>query len=61
MRVMLLALLIFMSGCDLQRLTVAFDKPVVELYKLALPFLGLLLIALLIITYWEGLSLFLIQ
>jgi tripartite ATP-independent transporter DctM subunit len=48
-------------GMNLFISSLAFDKPVVELYKLALPFLGLLLIALLIITYWEGLSLFLIQ
>ena len=48
-------------GMNLFISSLAFDKPVVELYKLALPFLGLLLVALLIITYWEGLSLFLIQ
>ncbi len=36
-----------------------FDQPVVRLYKATLPFLLLLLITLLLITYWPGLSLFL--
>lgn len=36
-----------------------FDKPVVRLYRATLPFLLLLLLTLLLITYWPGLSLFL--
>ena len=36
-----------------------FDQPVVRLYKATLPFLLLLLLTLLLITYWPGLSLFL--
>jgi len=35
------------------------DQPVMHLYKATLPFLALLIIALLIITYWPPLSLFL--
>ncbi|MCB9061335.1 MAG: TRAP transporter large permease subunit [Halobacteriovoraceae bacterium] len=38
-----------------------FKKPVTELYRASLPFLGLLLIALIIITYIPTLSLFLIE
>ena len=37
-----------------------FNKPVMELYRATLPFFFLLLTALLIITYWPGLSLMLI-
>jgi len=36
-----------------------FDKPVIQLYRATFPFLLLLLFALLLITYWPGLSLFL--
>ncbi|MEA2040428.1 MAG: TRAP transporter large permease, partial [Thermodesulfobacteriota bacterium] len=36
-----------------------FDKPVVRLYRATLPFLLLLILTLLLITYWPGLSLFL--
>ncbi len=36
-----------------------FDPPIVQLYKATLPFLALLLVTLLIITYWPTLSLFL--
>ncbi|MDQ1336068.1 MAG: transporter large permease, partial [Thermodesulfobacteriota bacterium] len=36
-----------------------FDKPVMKVYQATLPFLILLLFALLLITYWPGLSLFL--
>jgi len=36
-----------------------FDRPIVQLYKATLPFLALLLVTLLIITYWPTLSLFL--
>ena len=38
-----------------------FEKPVVELYRATLPFLLLLLLSLLLITYWPELSLFLPQ
>ncbi len=38
-----------------------FDKPVLKLYAAALPFLAILLIALLIITYFPDLSLFLVR
>ncbi len=38
-----------------------FNKPIIELYKASFPFLLLLVGALLIITYWEGLSLFLVN
>ncbi len=38
-----------------------FKKPVMTLYKSALPFIGIMLVALMIITYWEGLSLFLVN
>ena len=36
-----------------------FDRPIVQLYKATLPFLLLLLLTLLLITYWPTLSLFL--
>ena len=36
-----------------------FDRPVVQLYRATLPFLVLLLLALVLITYCPGLSLFL--
>ena len=36
-----------------------FDRPVVQLYRATLPFLLLLLLTLLLITYWPALSLFL--
>lgn len=36
-----------------------FERPIVQLYKATLPFLLLLLLTLLFITYWPGLSLFL--
>ncbi|MFO7984306.1 MAG: TRAP transporter large permease [Desulfatiglandaceae bacterium] len=36
-----------------------FDKPVMQLYKATFPFLILLILTLLLITYWPGLSLFL--
>ncbi|MBW1766952.1 MAG: TRAP transporter large permease subunit [Deltaproteobacteria bacterium] len=36
-----------------------FDRPIVQLYKATLPFLLLLLLTLLLITYWPPLSLFL--
>ena len=38
-----------------------FEKPVMELYLASLPFFFILLIAVLIITYWPQLSLFMIE
>lgn len=38
-----------------------FKRPVAELYRASLPFLGLLLLALAVITYWPDLSLFLVR
>lgn len=38
-----------------------FNRPVLQLYRSTLPFIGIMLIALLIITYWEGLSLALVH
>ena len=38
-----------------------FRKPVLTLYRSALPFIAILLVALMIITYWEGLSLALVR
>jgi TRAP-type C4-dicarboxylate transport system permease large subunit len=36
-----------------------FDRPIVKLYRATLPFLLLLLVTLILITYWPSLSLFL--
>lgn len=44
-------------GLNLFISSLTFNRPVVELYRLVIPFLVLLLVALLIITYWPGLSL----
>ena len=38
-----------------------FDKPVILLYRAALPFLGILLVCVLLITYWPWLSLALVR
>lgn len=38
-----------------------FRKPVLTLYRAALPFLAIMLLALMVITYWEDLSLFLVR
>ena len=48
-------------GLNLFISSLAFDKPVVSLYRTTLPFFILLLCALLVITFWEDLSLFLIR
>ena len=48
-------------GLNLFLASYRFDRPVVELYKATLPFLGLLLITLIIITYFPLLSLFLVR
>jgi TRAP-type C4-dicarboxylate transport system permease large subunit len=48
-------------GLNLFIASYRFDRPIVQLYKATLPFLGILLISVLIITYWPSLSLFLID
>jgi tripartite ATP-independent transporter DctM subunit len=48
-------------GLNLFIASYRFERPVTELYRASLPFLGLLLIALIIITYWPDLSLFLVR
>lgn len=48
-------------GLNLFISSLAFERPVVELYRMALPFLFLLLAALLVITLWEDLSLMMIR
>ncbi len=48
-------------GLNLFLSSYRFDRPVIQIYRATLPFLGLLLITLLVITYFPLLSLFLIQ
>ncbi|MFQ5694159.1 MAG: TRAP transporter large permease, partial [Nitrospinota bacterium] len=48
-------------GLNLFIASYRFGRPVSELYRASLPFLGLLLAALIIITYWPDLSLFLVR
>lgn len=48
-------------GINLFISSIRFKKSITHLYKVSLPFLFLLLIALVIITYWPDLSLFLIR
>lgn len=48
-------------GMNLFISSLTFDKPVVALYRMALPFFFLLLGALMLITFWEDLSLFMIR
>ncbi|MEE8109789.1 MAG: TRAP transporter large permease, partial [bacterium] len=48
-------------GLNLFIASYRFERPVTELYRASLPFLGLLLVALVIITYWPDLSLFLVR
>ncbi|MCG8568367.1 MAG: TRAP transporter large permease subunit, partial [Desulfobacterales bacterium] len=38
-----------------------FNKPIMEIYKATIPFMLVLLLAVLIITYWPALSLFLVR
>jgi TRAP-type C4-dicarboxylate transport system permease large subunit len=47
-------------GLNLFIASARFDRPILDLYRAALPFLGLLLIALLLITYIPALSLVLV-
>jgi C4-dicarboxylate transporter DctM subunit len=46
-------------GLNLFIASARFERPVVRLYRATLPFLLLLVLTLLLITYWPGLSLFL--
>lgn len=46
-------------GINLFISSARFNKPVLQLYRATLPFLLILLLSLIIITYWPGLSLFL--
>jgi len=48
-------------GMNLFIASYRFDKPIVLLYRAALPFLAILLVAVLIITYWPWLSLVLVR
>jgi tripartite ATP-independent transporter DctM subunit len=48
-------------GLNLFISSLAFEKPVVQLYRMALPFLFLMLLALLVITFNEDLSLWLVR
>jgi C4-dicarboxylate transporter, DctM subunit len=48
-------------GMNLFIASYRFNRPVVELYRAALPFMAVLLIAVLMITYWPALSLFLLD
>ena len=48
-------------GLNLFIASFRFDEPILKLYRAALPFLVILLIALLIITYVPALSLFLVN
>lgn len=48
-------------GLNLFISSLTFDRPVVQLYRVALPFLFLLLAALMVITFWEDLSLFMLR
>jgi len=48
-------------GLNLFISSLAFDKPVVKLYRMAIPFLLILLVALMIITFVPELSLWLVD
>lgn len=48
-------------GMNLFIASYRFEKPVTVLYRAALPFMIVLFAAVLVITYWPGLSLFLVQ
>ena len=47
-------------GMNLFIASYRFDRPVMELYRASLPFFFLLIAAVLIITYWPALSLWLV-
>jgi len=48
-------------GINLFVASLRFDKPVVKLYAASLAYLGIMLAGLLVITYWPGLSLWLVS
>jgi len=48
-------------GMNLFIASYRFEKPILELYRATLPFFFILLAAVLIITYWPALSLYLVQ
>ncbi|MEW6752745.1 MAG: TRAP transporter large permease subunit [Candidatus Latescibacterota bacterium] len=48
-------------GLNLFVASIRFDKPVLRLYRASLPFLGILLLCLVAVTYLPGLSLFLVE
>jgi len=48
-------------GMDLFIASYRFNRPITDLYRASLPFIGVLLVALAIITYWPWLSLVFIQ
>lgn len=48
-------------GLNLFISSLAFDKPVIFLYRVAIPFFLILLATLLVITFWEGLSLWMVD
>ena len=48
-------------GLNLFIASFRFEQPVVKLYKAALPFIGIMIVALIIITYFPPLSLFLVN
>ncbi len=48
-------------GMNLFIASYRFEKPVLEVYKATVPFFVILLVSVLIITYWPALSLFLIS
>lgn len=48
-------------GMNLFIASYRFNKPIMELYRSTIPFFVILLVSVLIITYWPSLSLFLIQ
>jgi len=49
------------AGIDLFIASYRFNKPITVVYRATLPFIAVLLVALLIITYWPDLSLVLIR
>jgi TRAP-type C4-dicarboxylate transport system permease large subunit len=48
-------------GMNLFIASYRFDKPVMQLYRATLPWFGILLLAVLVITYWPDLSLWLVN
>ncbi len=48
-------------GMNLFIASLAFEQPMVKVYRMALPYLALLVVSVLVITYWPDLSLFLLR